>query len=287
MDAGGIARAHRLQTAAAPYVAAPGRRAPPYWPGSHAAQCAAYLSMTRGDGGRTCSGSAGGALGDPHPGAAGGRRMGRRRAALTRAVDPSERRRRCVLGARLVLADVVWAIRRSSRHLITRFLPDSTGGSSTGASAILAQRRCGRRGSRRFPTSWTRPSRGRQASVGERVPRRGAKVDSSWLIADAGVYDRCWALHERTGRARAAITRALWRMPPRLVPQYLSAAAPAKGTRSRVDRREALPAARPGGCRPGRERAPLRRRCRCSAKARRAGGAAGPPEPLRLELEQW
>jgi LmbE family N-acetylglucosaminyl deacetylase len=202
MDAGGIAHAlHRLQTVgSALYVAAhpdDENTALLAWLTHVKGVRAAYLSMTRGDGGQNLLGQE---LGAPlgvirTQELLAARRMDGAEQRFTRALDfgfsknADETLR--FWGHDSVLADVVWAIRRFQPDiLITRFPPDSTAGHGHhAASAILAEEAFAAAADpKRFPDQLdaTQPWQAKRLFWNAFA---GGKPDSSWLKVDVGAYD--------------------------------------------------------------------------------------------------
>jgi len=204
MDAGEIAHAlHRLQSVgSALYVAAhpdDENTALLAWLTHVKGLRAAYLSMTRGDGGQNLLGQElGPALGVIRTQELlAARRMDGAEQRFTRAVDfgfsKNADETLAFWGHDSVLADVVWAIRSFRPDvIITRFPPDSTAGHGHHtASAILAgEAFTAAADAKRFPEQldavrpWPAKRLLWNAFLGAR-----ASIDSSWLVVDVGAYD--------------------------------------------------------------------------------------------------
>jgi LmbE family N-acetylglucosaminyl deacetylase len=203
MDGGGIAHElHRLQTVgSALYVAAhpdDENTALLAWLTHVRGMRAAYLSMTRGDGGQNLLGQElGPALGVIRTQELlAARRMDGAEQRFTRAVDfgfsKNSDETLAFWGHDSVLADVVWAIRSFRPDIvITRFPPDSTAGHGHhAASAILAgEAFTAAADPKRFPEQldavkpWQAKRLMWNAFTGARAP------DSTWLVVDVGAYD--------------------------------------------------------------------------------------------------
>jgi LmbE family N-acetylglucosaminyl deacetylase len=220
MDAGGIAHAlHRLQTVgSALYVAAhpdDENTALLAWLTHVKGVRAAYLSMTRGDGGQNLLGQE---LGAPlgvirTQELLAARRMDGAEQRFTRALDFGFSKNADETlefwGHDSVLADVVWAIRRFQPDiLITRFPPDSTAGHGHhAASAILAEEAfTAAADPKRFPEQLdaTRPWQAKRL-FWNAFTSTSASVDSTWLKVDVGAYD---ALLGRSMSELAGLSRS-------------------------------------------------------------------------------
>ena len=204
MDAGEIAHAlHRLQSVgSALYVAAhpdDENTALLAWLTHVKGLRAAYLSVTRGDGGQNLLGQElGPALGVIRTQELlAARRMDGAEQRFTRALDfgfsKNADETLAFWGHDSVLADVVWAIRSFRPDIIiTRFPPDSTAGHGHHtASAMLAGEAFGAAADpKRFPEQldavkpWQAKRLLWNAFLGAR-----ASIDSSWLVVDVGAYD--------------------------------------------------------------------------------------------------
>ncbi|MEQ1834619.1 MAG: PIG-L family deacetylase, partial [Candidatus Eisenbacteria bacterium] len=205
MDGGEIAHAlHRLQTAgSALFVAAhpdDENTAMLAWLTHVKGVRAAYLSMTRGDGGQNLIGQE---LGAPlgvirTQELLAARRMDGAEQRFTRALDfgfsknADETLR--FWGRDSVLADVVWAIRRFQPDIIiTRFPPDSTAGHGHHtSSAILAEEAfTAAADPQRFPEQLgaTQPWQAKRLLWNVFSFGRVPVVDSTWLVVNVGAYD--------------------------------------------------------------------------------------------------
>src|SRR5262245_3685781 len=204
MDGGEIAHAlHRLQSVgSALYVAAhpdDENTALLAWLTHVKGVRAAYLSMTRGDGGQNLLGQElGPALGVIRTQELlAARRMDGAEQRFTRALDfgfsKNADETLDFWGHDSVRADVVWAIRSYRPDvIITRFPPDSTAGHGHHtASAILAgEAFTAAADAKRFPEQldavkpWQAKRLLWNAFLGAR-----ASIDSSWLVVDVGAYD--------------------------------------------------------------------------------------------------
>ena len=205
MDGGEIAHAlHRLQTVgSALYVAAhpdDENTAMLAWLTHVKGVRAAYLSMTRGDGGQNLIGQE---LGAPlgvirTQELLAARRMDGAEQRFTRALDfgfsknADETLR--FWGRDSVLADVVWAIRRFQPDvIITRFPPDSTAGHGHHtSSALLAEEAFAAAADpKRFPEQLAdaQPWQAKRLLWNVFSFGRVPVVDSTWLTLDVGAYD--------------------------------------------------------------------------------------------------
>jgi LmbE family N-acetylglucosaminyl deacetylase len=248
MDAGEIAHAlHRLQTAgSALYVAAhpdDENTALLAWLTHVKGVRAAYLSMTRGDGGQNLLGQElGPALGVIRTQELlAARRMDGAEQRFTRAVDfgfsKNADETLAFWGHDSVLADVVWAIRSYRPDIIlTRFPPDSTAGHGHHtASAILAgEAFTAAADPKRFPEQLDRVKPWQAKRLLWNVFTGGARVDSSWLMVDVGAYDPLLgrSMNEIAGLSRSNHKSQGFGAPERhgSLPNYLfpRAGAPAK-----------------------------------------------------------
>ena len=204
MDAGEIAHAlHRLQSVgSALYVAAhpdDENTALLAWLTHEKGVRAAYLSMTRGDGGQNLLGQElGPALGVIRTQELlAARRMDGAEQRFTRAVDfgfsKNSDETLAFWGHDSVLADVVWAIRSFRPDIIiTRFPPDSTAGHGHhAASAILAgEAFTAAADPKRFPEQLdqVKPWQAKRLLWNAFFGARAAP-DSTWLVVDVGAYD--------------------------------------------------------------------------------------------------
>jgi len=251
MDASGIAHAlHRLQTmGSALYVAAhpdDENTALLAWLTHVKGVRAAYLSMTRGDGGQNLIGlELGPALGVIRTQELlAARRMDGAEQRFTRALDfgfskNSDETLR-FWGRDSVLADVVWAIRTFQPDvIITRFPPDSTAGHGHhSASAILAgEAFTAAADPARFPdqlAGGVRPWQAKRLCWNAFTGGPGAKPDSTWLVVDVGAYDPLLgrSMSELAGLSRSNHKTQGFGAPERRgsLPQYLAlrAGAPAR-----------------------------------------------------------
>ena len=205
MDGGEIAHAlHRLQTVgSALYVAAhpdDENTAMLAWLTHVKGVRAAYLSMTRGDGGQNLIGQElGAALGVIRTQELlAARRTDGAEQRFTRALDFGFSKRADETlrfwGHDSVLSDVVWAIRRFQPDIIiTRFPPDSTAGHGHHtASAMLAEEAFSAAADpRRFPEQLgaVRPWQAKRLFWNVFSFGRAPVVDSTWLTLDIGAYD--------------------------------------------------------------------------------------------------
>lgn len=160
---------------------------------------AAYLSMTRGDGGQNLIG--------PELGPALGvirtqellaaRRMDGAEQLFTRALDFGYSKRADETldfwGRDSVLADVVWAIRRFRPDIIiARFPPDSTAGHGhhTASSVLAHEAFTAAADPARFRDQLdAAPAWQAKRLLWNAFTRQGAPVDSTWLVLDVGAYE--------------------------------------------------------------------------------------------------
>ena len=221
MDGGEIAHAlHRLQTVgSALYVAAhpdDENTAMLAWLTHVKGVRAAYLSMTRGDGGQNLIGQE---LGAPlgvirTQELLAARRMDGAEQRFTRALDfgfsknADETLR--FWGRDSVLADVVWAIRRFQPDvIITRFPPDSTAGHGHHtSSALLAEEAfTAAADAKRFPEQLAdvQPWQAKRLLWNVFSFGRVPVVDSTWLTLDVGAYDPLLgrSMSEMAGQSRS------------------------------------------------------------------------------------
>ena len=254
MDAGGIAHAlHRLQTVgSALYVAAhpdDENTAMLAWLTHVKGVRAAYLSMTRGDGGQNLLGQElGASLGVIRTQELlAARRMDGAEQRFTRALDfgfsKNAEESLQFWGHDSVLADVVWAIRRFQPDIIiTRFPPDSTAGHGHHtASAMLAEEAFAAAADpKRFADQLDATAPWQAKRLYWNVFSFGpTKVDSSWLTVDVGAYDPLLgrSMSELAGLSRSNHKSQGFGAAERRgsLPQYLSLRAGAPARRDPFD----------------------------------------------------